>query len=104
VIQTGESRYGAGDLLSAEVRLVVDVRTMPRSRTTRVNRDVLPDSLAEYQIGYEHIAELGGLRAKRRGSETCLNTSLENRSFRNYADYAHSEFSAQASPLARTRQ
>ena len=77
---------------SAEVLLVVDVRTIPRSRTNpQFNRDVLPDSLAEYQIGYEHIAELGGLRGKPRGSETSLNTFWENRSFRNYADYALSE-------------
>jgi uncharacterized protein (DUF488 family) len=50
------------DLLrEANVRLVVDVRTVPRSRTNpQFNRDALPDNLAGYQIGYEHIAELGG--------------------------------------------
>jgi uncharacterized protein (DUF488 family) len=79
-------------LRSAEVLLVVDVRTIPRSRTNpQFNRDMLPDSLAEYQIGYEHIAQLGGLRGKPRGSETSLNTFWENRSFRNYADYALSD-------------
>ena len=51
------------DLLgSARVGLVVDVRTVPRSRTNpQFNQDVLPESLALRQIGYEHIAELGGL-------------------------------------------
>jgi uncharacterized protein (DUF488 family) len=45
------------------VQLVVDVRTMPRSRTNpQFNQDALQDSLAAYQIRYEHIAELGGLR------------------------------------------
>jgi uncharacterized protein (DUF488 family) len=54
------------DLLrEANVRLVVDVRTVPRSRTNpQFNRDALPESLAGYQIGYEHVAELGGLRGK----------------------------------------
>jgi uncharacterized protein (DUF488 family) len=79
-------------LRPAEVRLVVDVRTMPRSRTNpQFNRDALPDSLAPYQVGYEHIAELGGLRGKRPGGETSPNSFWENRSFRNYADYALSE-------------
>ena len=56
------------DLLrEAKVGLVVDVRTVPRSRTNpQFNRDALPDSLAGYQIRYEHIAELGGLRGRQR--------------------------------------
>jgi uncharacterized protein (DUF488 family) len=90
-------------LRPAEVRLVVDVRTVPRSRTNpQFNRDVLSDSLAAYQIGYEHIAELGGLRGKRRGGETSPNTFWENRSFRNYADYALSD--AFHAGLARLRE
>jgi uncharacterized protein (DUF488 family) len=56
------------DLLrSSRVRFVVDVRTMPRSRTNpQFNLDLLPASLAGFQVGYEHIAELGGLRGKQR--------------------------------------
>ena len=78
------------DLLrEANVHLVVDVRTVPRSRTNpQFNRDALPESLAEYQIGYEHIAELGGLRGKQRLVEPSPNGYWENASFRNYADYA----------------
>ena len=78
------------DLLhEAKVGLVVDVRTVPRSRTNpQFNRDALPESLAEYQIGYEHIAELGGLRGRQRQAEPSLNRFWENTSFRNYADYA----------------
>lgn len=78
------------DLLrEANVRLVVDVRTVPRSRTNpQFNRDTLPDSLAAYQIGYEHIAELGGLRGRQRQAEPSPNAFWENTSFRNYADYA----------------
>jgi uncharacterized protein (DUF488 family) len=78
------------DLLrEANVRLVVDVRTIPRTRTNpQFNRDALPDSLAAYQIGYEHIAELGGLRGRQRRAEPSPNGFWENTSFRNYADYA----------------
>jgi uncharacterized protein (DUF488 family) len=78
------------DLLrEANIGLVVDVRTVPRSRTNpQFNRDALPDSLAGYQIGYEHIAELGGLRGKQRLVEPSPNGYWENASFRNYADYA----------------
>jgi len=78
------------DLLrEAKVGLVVDVRTIPRSRTNpQFNRDALPESLAEYQIGYEHIAELGGLRGRQRQSKPSPNSFWENTSFRNYADYA----------------
>ncbi len=43
------------DLLRGEhVRLVVDVRTVPRSRSNpQFNYDVLPPRLAQEQIGYE---------------------------------------------------
>ena len=56
------------DLLrNAEVNLVVDVRTVPRSRTNaQYDRDVLPKALSEFQIEYEHIAALGGLRGRKR--------------------------------------
>ena len=74
------------------VRLVVDVRTVPRSRTNpQYNRDVLPGALAPFQIGYEHVAELGGLRGKRHDIAPDVNGFWQNKSFHNYADYALSE-------------
>ena len=78
------------NLLSrAQVQLVADIRTVPRSRTNpQFNRDTLPDSLAAYQIKYEHVSELGGLRGKQRGAGPSPNTFWDNESFRNYADYA----------------
>jgi uncharacterized protein (DUF488 family) len=90
-------------LQSAGVRLVVDVRRVPRSRTNpQFNRDVLPESLTAYQIAYEHIAELGGLRGRQRLAEPSPNGFWENGSFRNYADYALSE--SFAAGLARLRE
>lgn len=81
------------DLLrSAEVGLVVDVRTVPRSRTNpQFNRDSLSESLAAYRIGYEHVAELGGLRGRQALTDPSPNPFWENQSFRNYADYALTE-------------
>jgi uncharacterized protein (DUF488 family) len=78
------------DLLErAQVACVVDVRTVPRSRTNpQYNRDVLPETLARFQIGYEHIAALGGLRARTQGVAPEVNAFWQNQSFHNYADYA----------------
>ena len=76
----------------AGARCVADVRTVPRSRTNpQFNRDALPGSLALRQIGYEHIAELGGLRGKQKRAEASPNAYWTNESFRNYADYALTE-------------
>ncbi|HUI99228.1 MAG TPA: DUF488 domain-containing protein [Usitatibacter sp.] len=71
------------------VTLLVDVRTVPRSRANpQYNADALPGSLAESGIGYEHIASLGGLRGHRRDVPPDVNGFWENQSFHNYADYA----------------
>ena len=65
---------------------------MPRSRTNpQFNGDSLPETLAPWQIGYEHIAALGGLRGKMRSVEPSPNGYWSVRSFRNYADYALTE-------------
>ena len=57
------------DLLKAQrIRIVVDVRTVPRSRSNpQFNHDVLARTPAQDQIGYERIAALGGLRGKQHG-------------------------------------
>lgn len=76
-------------LSTAEVELLVDIRTVPRSRTNpQFNADTLPESLAPHKIGYERIAELGGLRGKAKDISPDVNGFWENRSFHNYADYA----------------
>jgi len=76
-------------LQAAGARFVADVRTMPRSRTNpQFNTDVLPQALARADIGYEHIASLGGLRSRRRDVEPGVNAFWTNASFHNYADYA----------------
>jgi uncharacterized protein (DUF488 family) len=77
------------------VQTLVDVRTVPRSRTNpQFNADVLPAALAAEGIEYVHMAGLGGLRGKKKSAPS-RNTAWENASFRNYADYA------QTPPFAR---
>jgi uncharacterized protein (DUF488 family) len=73
----------------AGANLVVDVRTVPRSRTNpQFNTDKLPAALAAFQIGYRHVRQLGGLRGRRKEQEPSRNSFWKNKSFRNYADYA----------------
>ena len=78
-----------GLLRVGEVGMVVDIRTVPRSRTNpQYNLDTLPEALAACQIGHTRIEELGGLRGKSRDMAPAVNGWWENRSFHNYADYA----------------
>src|ERR1700746_2877538 len=80
------------DLLSkAEGRLVVDVRTIPRSRTNpQYNSEALAEVLCESRIDYEHIAALGGLRGRKRDVPANVNAFWQNQRVHNYADYAMS--------------
>ena len=79
-------------LRAAEVALLADIRTVPRSRTNpQFNRDVLPGSLSGFGISYEHMAALGGLRGKARTTPAEVNAFWTNDSFHNFADYALSE-------------
>ena len=83
-------------LREAGVTLVVDVRSIPRSRATpQFNGDTLPDSLAADGIAYRHLAALGGRRHHRKGTPPSPNTLWRVPAFRNYADYAETaEFRA----------
>lgn len=74
------------------VEMLVDVRTVPRSRTNpQYNLDTLPELLAPYGIQHEQILALGGLRKKSTAVADEVNAFWENRSFHNYADYALSD-------------
>src|SRR3546814_10358587 len=69
--------------------LVTGVQTcaLPISNP-QYNLDVLPTTLAEYQINHTYIAELGGRRPRQRSIDPQLNGFWQNQSFHNYADYA----------------
>lgn len=76
-------------LQEAGVEVVVDIRTIPRSRTNPdYNKDVLPANLKPYGLRYKHIAELGGRRGRRKTLDSDVNGFWRNQSFHNYADYA----------------
>lgn len=79
-------------LRDAQVGLLIDVRSFPRSRANPAfNIDRLPDDLARAQIGYRHCPALGGRRAKQPDVDANLNAMWRVQSFHNYADFALSD-------------
>ena len=81
------------DLLAAAgIELVVDVRTVPRSRANpQFNRDTLPAALSLARVAYAHVPALGGLRGNKREVAPEVNGFWRIQSFHNFADYALSE-------------
>ncbi len=76
-------------LKAHEVTLVVDIRTVPRSRhNPQFNKETLPDELKAADIKYVHVPGLGGLRHPLPDSP---NTGWRNNSFRGFADYMQTE-------------
>ena len=73
-------------LLNAySVTLVVDVRTVPRSRhNPQFNKETLPNTLKPYSIKYIPMPDIGGLRRPKPDS---INLAWQNSSFRGYADF-----------------
>ena len=79
-------------LRCGQVELVVDVRTVPRSRRNpQYNEDAMAAELAPYQIAYMRMPNLGGLRPRSRDVAPEVNGFWQNQSFHNYADYALSD-------------
>lgn len=76
-------------LLTKRVRVLVDVRTIPKSRhNPQFNWDILADALQRSGIEYVGMKALGGLRSPRPDSK---NLGWKNASFRGYADYMQTE-------------
>lgn len=68
-----------------EIEMLVDVRTIPRSRhNPQYNEEPLKASLENAGIHYAHLPELGGLR---RTTKASINLGWRNPSFRGFADY-----------------
>jgi uncharacterized protein (DUF488 family) len=80
-------------LKSHNVKRLVDVRTIPKSRhNPQFNRDALAASVRAAHIAYTHLPKLGGLRHAHSDS---VNTGWQNASFRGFADYMQTpEFAA----------
>jgi uncharacterized protein (DUF488 family) len=78
-----------GLLRAHQLRLLVDVRTVPRSRyNPQFNTDTLAQSLHNAGLRYRHLPELGGLRKPKKDS---VNNGWRNASFRGYADYMQTD-------------
>jgi uncharacterized protein (DUF488 family) len=93
VYTIGHSTRTADELVAllreAGVDLLVDVRTVPRSRyNPQFNIDALPAPLRAAGIGYRHLAALGGLRHRSKGAGPSPNGAWRNEAFQAYADYA----------------
>ena len=79
----------AARLKAAKVTRLIDVRTIPRSRTNpQFNQDLLPQQLAARGIACEAMADLGGRRGRQRAIAPEVNGFWDNASFHNYADWA----------------
>jgi uncharacterized protein (DUF488 family) len=110
VFTVGHSTRPLEDLLALlrahGVRLLVDVRTVPRSRhNPQFNRESLQAAMRRARIGYRHMKGLGGLRHARKDSP---NGAWRNASFRGFADYMQTDEFAEnlerLIELARKRQ
>jgi uncharacterized protein (DUF488 family) len=78
-----------GLLAQVAIDLLVDVRSIPRSRTNpQFNRETLSAALATAGLGYRHLAALGGLRGPRKDGLASPNSLWRSSPFRNFADYA----------------
>jgi len=89
----GHSTRSADELIAllreAGVDLLIDVRTVPRSRyNPQFNADTFPRTLAAAGIDYRHFPPLGGLRHRPKGAPPSPNGMWENEAFQAYADYA----------------
>jgi uncharacterized protein (DUF488 family) len=68
------------------VEALVDIRRFPGSKKyPHFNRDNLAAALQESGVEYQWLEALGGRRHKQRDESP--NLGLENKGFRNYADY-----------------
>ena len=78
-----------GLLRAHQISLLVDVRTIPRSRhNPQFNTDMLAQSLRNAELWYRHMPTLGGLRKPKKHS---INDGWLNAGFRGYADYMQTE-------------
>jgi uncharacterized protein (DUF488 family) len=89
VFTIGHSTHSAAEfvemLLAYSIKIVVDVRKIPKSRhNPQFGEEELREYLLLQDIDYIHLGALGGLRGTTKAS---VNTAWRNLSFRGYADY-----------------
>jgi len=89
IFTVGHSTHPIGEFIAMleayNVRTLVDIRTVPRSRhNPQFSREVLAAALEASGVAYRSVKELGGLR---RPGKDSPNLGWRNLSFRGYADY-----------------
>ena len=89
----GHSTHPLDDFISLlkahGIRIVADVRTVPRSRhVPQFNQESFKAALKAQGLGYYHFKQLGGLR---KPSHDSTNLGWKNSSFRGFADYMQSQ-------------
>lgn len=79
-------------LQTVGVTRLVDIRSIPGSAAhPQFGSAALESSLQRAQIGYTHLAALGGRRPKSKLVPESVNAGWRVRAFHNYADYAQSQ-------------
>ena len=74
------------------INSLVDVRSFPGSRRCpQFGREVMSAWLANNEIAYRHMSDLGGRRNKQHDVDPGINAAWKNVSFKNYADYTLSD-------------
>jgi uncharacterized protein (DUF488 family) len=88
-------------LKDSDIELLIDVRTIPKSRhNPQYNQDTLDAMLQAKGVAYRHMKGLGGLRHAKKDS---INKGWINASFRGFADYMQTgEFSENILALIET--
>ena len=89
IFTVGHSTHPIGEFIrildAFEIKQVIDVRTIPRSRhNPQFNEEELRNNLHQHGIEYARLEGLGGLRHT---TEKSGNTAWKNASFRGFADY-----------------
>ncbi|MBA3648013.1 MAG: DUF488 domain-containing protein [Chitinophagales bacterium] len=76
-------------LKSFQIKALADVRNFPGSkRYPHFNKEILKTSLANNEIKYLHLKQLGG---RKKAIEYSKNTAWRNTAFRGYADHMQTE-------------
>lgn len=76
-------------LQSFQIEMVADIRSFPGSRKfPQFNKEILQVSLAQNNIHYVHLMQLGG---RRKINPNSKNISWRNVAFRGYADYMETD-------------
>lgn len=75
-------------LRSQRIDMVADVRASPGSaRSPHFNQEPMRRWLEGAEMGYRHLAGLGGRRPAQEVDDVTRNAGWKNASFKNYADY-----------------